>query len=165
MATKKKSLARGRTKGAPQSSRTASKRRVVSALPKSKAKTAHGVLSEICALVLAEPRRLSMRTWCISRDMLAPGEDARDYVARGFPSCGTVGCIGGWTETLRPDAAARITLGIDRDLGEELFYPRELLAQREQTVAHARATVAHIRRFQRKYAAQLKAHELPKGGA
>ena len=123
-------------------------------IPKSKAKTAYGLLSEIAALVTAEPKRFDMSTW-IRREK--HGENAR----RGFPACGTVGCIGGWTQLLRPrEGGAQTILGLTFEQSNELFTPSGWLAEDGQTAAHARKYVAHLRRFQKKYAAQLKAKKL-----
>lgn len=122
-----------------------------SLIPKSKAKTAFGLLSEIAALAIEEPMRMTMNNW-----YLRPG--AWKEPRRGFPACNTVGCVGGWTETLVPNAGADRTLGLSQAQEVELFYPRLLMKDgiaHGQTLAHARKVVAHIRRFQKKYRGQL----------
>jgi hypothetical protein len=120
-------------------------------LPTSQAKTAYGLLSDIAKLALTEPKRMWMCAW--------GGEagNACDYYALGDgPACGTVGCIGGWTDVLRPRGDAWETLGLTGEQRSELFEPRALIRDPEQgTLAHAKRVAAHIRRFQRTYRAQL----------
>lgn len=120
------------------------------ALPKSKAKNAFDLLSEIAALTKDEPRRMRMESWggIIGN---AKGMDKA-------PSCGTVGCIGGWVDVLKgSDEHAIDVLGIDTLQADELFYGEEVNDARQGTVRHARRVIALIRRFQKKYAKQLKA--------
>ena len=106
-------------------------------------------------------------------------------------SCGTVGCIGGWTEGLMAMcmksgavakgklASARLRLrttgsaghrlseaqdllGITEQMANDLFFDRKLCeAEGQQTCTHARAVKRHIEAFQKKHAARLKAHKLP----
>lgn len=119
------------------------------AMPTSRAKTAYGLLSAIAKLALEEPKRMRMETW-LSRDggWLHPSR---------VPACGTVGCIGGWTTVLRPRRMAKDTLGLDGAQADELFLDRPLVWDWPQgTAKHARKVAAHIRRFQKKYASQLK---------
>lgn len=125
-----------------------------SLIPKSRAKTAYGLLSEVARVVTEEPKRFDMSLWrkVEGRTMFPP--------ALGFPACGTVGCLGGWAEVLRPGIAAAATLGLTDDQANELFCPTGWNAVAGQTAAHARKYVAHLRRFQKKYAKQLKAKKL-----
>jgi hypothetical protein len=134
-------------------------------LPKSKAKTAYDLLSDIAALALEEPKRIDMDVFCQRADMPSHAWKPR----AGFPDCGTVGCIGGWASMLKhgkftdeDDAAA--LLGLTAGQACELFYPSDLLADaaggHAQTPAHAAAVVRHIEQFQTKHAAQLKAKAL-----
>lgn len=119
--------------------------------PTSRAKTAYGLLSDIAKLALQEPKRMAMAEWMM--------DERRDSAPdRGFPKCGSVGCIGGWTEALRPRNRADQTLGLSIAQEDELFYdPKLTCADHQQTVAHAKAVARHIAKFQRKYAKQLKA--------
>jgi hypothetical protein len=137
-----------------------------SLLPKSKAKTAYGLLSEIAKLALAEPKRLRMGMW-LDRKAARTFADA--------PACGTVGCIAGWAVMLRgtrqqqremensvycvlADAPATAVLGLDRGQAEELFNPN--VDGSYGTLTHARNAVRRIRRFQKEHAAQLKAKKV-----
>lgn len=141
---------------------------MATSIPKSTAETAYDLLSEVAALALAEPKRINMNTW-----RLRAGVDGCEPV-RGYPECGTVGCIGGWVDTLRnaPSHAAQNILGLTDEQADELFYDDGLLKEAgnveddedddvtdslAQTPEHANNVVAHIRKFQLKYAAQLKA--------
>lgn len=134
-----------------------------SLIPKSKAKTAYGLLSEIAKLALAEPKRLRMGMW-LDREAALTFEDA--------PACGTVGCIAGWAVMLRgtrkqqremetnvycdfSDAPAAAVLGLDSDQAHELFNPQ--VDGSYGTLTHARNAVRRIRRFQKQHAKQLKA--------
>lgn len=128
-------------------------------LPRSKAKTAYGLLSEIRALILAEPKRYDQKNTLVVRDKDIP---SGDY----FPSCGTVGCVAGWVTKLKSRRpmheqnvlrfAARV-LGIDYEKqGDELFNGYAADGE-SQTVEHAESGAAHIARFQKKYRAQLLA--------
>jgi len=127
-------------------------------IPTSKAKTAYGLLSEVAALALAEPKRIDMSRWVCREG--SPSQYEWDYVAplRGYPACGTVGCIGGWVDTLtrKKVGDAYDTLGLGLDAGNELFMPPWWADRDTQSRAHARKVVAHIRKFQKKYASQLK---------
>ena len=128
-------------------------------MPTSKAKTAYGLLTEIAALAIAEPKRIAMSTW---RQTASSGVMVLTHTvfpnaprAVTMPACGTVGCIGGWFQTLSGRSPYEV---IGDTLQEELCYPHALCcAAKQQTAAHARAVVAHIRRFQKKYRAFLLA--------
>lgn len=134
-----------------------------SALPKSKAKTAYGLLSVIRALILKEPKRYDQGDWLA----LATSHDD-DYVPKeGFPECGTVGCVAGWVKTLvaprssaMVSSAARRVLGLSWDQADRLFYRSAPSRLKPQTLGHAKWGAAHIAKFQQKYAKQLKAKRL-----
>lgn len=137
----------------PSSSRTKTK-----ALPKSKAKNAYDLLSEVVAIVLAEPKRYDQARFIERR---ADG----DTVPRGFPACGTVGCVAGWIVTLKGpptfeykdvERLAQDILGPTLDTSD-LFFGGALPGTAGQTKAHAKAGAAHIRAFQNDYEKQLRA--------
>lgn len=137
-------------------------------IPTSRAKTAYGLLSEIAALAIEEPKRMRMGDWRVRRATASVEPDL------GFPACGTVGCIAGWAVTLRRvrlrfhesifggrykehegDAAERL-LGLTSEQSVALFKPQDLVKDPcQQTPEHARKVVAHIRRFQKAHRAQL----------
>ena len=63
-----------------------------------------------------------------------------------------------------PGTYAGNLLGLTGEQEDELFYDGGLLwARDQQTPSHARKTVAHIRRFQKKYRAQLMAKRIERG--
>lgn len=127
------------------------------ARPKSRAKTAYGLLSEIRRLIVDEPKRYNQRTVVYFG---ATGDRA--------PACGTVGCVAGWIYALKRRGAKRNRDGEDviefaeQTLGLDVGAMSRLVdgsaAGREpQTARHAKRGAAHIARFQKKYATQLKA--------
>lgn len=131
-------------------------------LPVSRARTAYGLLSEIAALALAEPKRMRMSVTLLRDD---PASAPNFY-----PACGTVGCIAGWTTVLKGlrtdpfggvlSSAAR-TLGLIGEQEDDLFCDVPLCsATNQQTVAHAKAVARHIREFQKKYRHQLLAKKV-----
>ena len=129
-------------------------------IPKSKAKTAYDLLSEVRALILEEPLRYNQSVW-----LLKQGRD--DGIT--YPSCGTIGCVAGWVATLThpKDAAvnkniddlASDVLGLHGGQDDELF-GYEKVKGRSQTVEHARHGAKHIAKFQKKYCTQLLAKSL-----
>lgn len=138
---------------------------MASLIPKSKAKTAYGLLGGVCAVITAEPLRLDMQIVCL-RD---PAAVSVRY--NKSPVCGTVGCIAGWALTLNGKTTPQETnygvtwyaaelLGLDSTQEEELFQPRRLMGSNQQTAQHAERVVAHIRKFQKKYRAQLIAKQV-----
>lgn len=130
-----------------------------SLIPKSKAKTAYGLLSEIVALIRDEPRRL---------DMSMPLDTDAKNAYELAPSCGTVGCVAGWAVMLRgnPNAKIPITtqgadiLGIPNAV-VDLFYVFPKTSrndhQPETLTRHTAEEIKIIRAFQKKHRAQLLA--------
>jgi hypothetical protein len=128
-------------------------------LPKSKARNAYDLLSEIATLIVDEPRRYNQNVWIAAAD-------GNDFAApRGLPACGTVGCVAGWVRTLKgamesgtTSEVAQRVLGINDIQVCQLFSAGAIqVSANVQTKAYAKAGAAHIRRFQAKHAAQLKA--------
>lgn len=146
-------------------------------MPKSKAKTAYGLLSEIRKLILEEPRRYDQTAW--KRTMSEVPQNLRSH-------CGAVCCVAGWVDTLKseqpvtPERApfetadngryrvsenAQSILGISEQQADELFdgekagerYTRNGGVRVYHLRNHAKRGATHIARFQTKYAAQLKA--------
>lgn len=137
----------------------------VQALLPKRIKTADGLLATIERLILEEPLRYNQ--WDVLTVKWHPmlGDP---HVA--FPDCGTVGCVGGWTVALTRrrqqygsllSNAARV-LGLTGDQAGELF-GAEKAGQGSQTLDHARRGAAHIRRFRKKYRAQLRAKRIRRG--
>lgn len=130
-------------------------------IPKSKAKTAYGLLSEVRTLILAEPLRYNQHDW------LSRKEDHGDLRIR-FPACGTVGCVAGWVATLKAgrkfswmdsDVIAAPLLGLSEFQAHELF--RASAADGSpQTIQHAKSGAKHIAAFQKKYRTQLLAKKV-----
>lgn len=138
-------------------------------IPVSTAKTAYGLLSEVCRLILAEPKRYNQGSWV----KLVTQYD-RAYAADVFPACGTIGCVAGWVTTLKlpanvfdaepfssgnvliGDAAARV-LGLNFQQREQLFAGDAVdkYTYRIGTLAYAKAGVKHIQKFQRQNKHQL----------
>lgn len=139
------------------------KTKTKSAMPKSSAKTAYALLSAVKKAILDEPKRYTQKLYILH----ASDPDDCLMAVRGMPPCGTVGCVAGWVTTLRgvkapyervSQAAARI-LGLDGSQAGRLFLA-DAVTGTPQTAAHAKNGAAHIERFQKEYAAQLKAKKL-----
>lgn len=79
--------------------------------------------------------RFNMMWWSVN------AEDARQFThVRHANYCGTICCIGGWTEALFPEHAARDTLGLTDQEAYDLFYPEHLRDEAEwQSVTPAQA--------------------------
>lgn len=129
-------------------------------IPKSKAKNAYQLLAEVRALILAEPKRYNQEEWIRRVNPMERPEI--------FPSCGTICCVGGWVETLRPSAAAETTLGLSHGQEVELFSGEALFRLRSRasefpatgTQAYAKLGARHITAFMKANAVQLKAKRL-----
>lgn len=135
-------------------------------IPKSRAKTAYGLLTEIENIAAVEPKRIAMRV-CLLR-----GRYLSNYSSYDKPACQTVGCIAGWTYVLTHTANvnefnladtdhAGTILGLTCEQQQELFYPNLTCDKDQQTRSHAHAVIKHIRAFKAKYSRQLRAHRLP----
>ena len=106
------------------------------------------MLRKVKRHILAEPKRISMGFWCLT------GDDVTINSLKASP-CGTVGCIGGWLETLyaaehRKTKTAFQILDMLSDFNGpayNFFYDTRLMAQKPQTAAHARAVAKHIDKF------------------
>lgn len=131
-----------------------------SLIPKSKAKTAYGLLSEVRAIIRAEPKRYDQHDLLTIR-----AEHERND---STPACGTVACVAGWVTVLksrRPldvdqwDYAER-KLGLTPNQGLELFRMSAAGFDDRQTPKHAQKGAAHIREFQQKYRARLLAKKV-----
>lgn len=151
------------------------------ALPRSRAKTAWGLLQDVKRAILAEPRRINMGLFVdTTADQLLPENKV--------PACGTVGCFAGWVSILgRPTGeenreriggyddydATRILNGDDNEDSLNLFtvgrYRNYVFngglgdrcaKTKPGTVAHARAVVARINKFMRVNEKALKARKL-----
>lgn len=135
-------------------------------LPTSRAKTAYGLLSEVIKIA-RNPRRIRMEMWFGDVERSGIVEDER-------PACGTVGCIGGWTEFLYQQGGKRAFKRADEILGfptmanygsdaqaendvaiNGLFYSDVCNDAKQGTVKHARRVISLIRRFQRTHKARL----------
>ena len=138
---------------------------MTSRIPTSKAKTAYGLLSEVRALILAEPKRYHQGIYIDRED-----EEIDDGYEpeHGYPDCGTIGCVAGWIATLKhrepfnysetPIIAAKIIGVYDSSF---LFYAGALPSNlRPQTREYARAGAKHIAAFQRFNRAQLLAKKV-----
>ena len=109
---------------------------------------------------LPEPKRLRMGDW-YERDLSWHFEENK-LTREQAPPCGTIGCIGGFTETCTGGDFSRDAhqiLGLDPAQGEELFYDETLMyAPNQGTPEHVADVIAHINRFAAKYEEQLKGH-------
>jgi hypothetical protein len=126
-------------------------------IPKSRAKTAYGLLSEVRKLILTEPLRYD-------QNELLVFEDSDNWYGE-FPSCGTVGCRAGWVIMLKSiepkrvfdiwDRAEKI-LGLTEGQASELFTSLGATGK-GQSIEHARSGAQGIVEFQKKYSTQLRA--------
>lgn len=144
--------------------------RKLKALPRSKAKTAWGLLRDVRKAILEEPKRANMRTSIADR-----------HPHEGGPACGTVGCIAGWTTILAGKdhdfqntiRRARMILGQTLDyytvgrgdtiFGRDVFNSGEgdrCQNTRPGTQAHADAVVKRLDKFMRINATALRKRRL-----
>lgn len=105
--------------------------------------SAYRLLSKICDLIIAEPKRYNQGQWI----SVQRKEDT--FSGASFPACGTIGCVAGWVETLRSTPArvyradmapgadigvigkrARRSLGLTRGQAAELFDGEALRMER-----------------------------------
>lgn len=136
------------------------------ALPRSRAKTAWGLVQDVKRAMREEPLRVDMRTYARKKSP-----------SKGGPACGTVGCFRGWLSILggeNPDpfvAQGFWTLlpeNVDLSFGPDNKFHvfnagsgDSCESTRPGTRAHARAVIQRINRFAKKNEAKLKAHRLP----
>ena len=136
------------------------KKRVLKSLPRSKAKTAWGLLQDVKRAIQEEPKRANMQV--ITQEHL-PEE--------GGPSCGTVGCFAGWVSILAGKRNVMSTRTAEKILGRKLDYYTvgtlskyvfnagsgdECARTKLGTPSHARAVVNRIKRFMRINKSALK---------
>lgn len=142
-------------------------------LPRSKAKTAYGILSEVRRLILKEPLRYCQTRYIARVDSDGHSVDSigPTHVVEHAPPCGTVGCVAGWIATLaRGDKftyndtqhIAEGVLGLNYDETMELF-KGQAVGGTPQTLDHAKRGAAHIAAFQKKYSKELRAKQLVRG--
>lgn len=154
-------------------------------IPRSRARTAFGLLSDIKKAIHVEPLRMRMSVVCFIPGLTATylrdvsyGEDLNDSNAfkKPLPECGAVGCVAGWsllmsgriTKTQNgtwlgsQTGQARALLGLSTVQGRELFFPQDLMTDPDQgSEAYAARVIDHITMFQMKYEKQLKATKIP----
>lgn len=131
-------------------------------LPKSRAKTAYGLLGEIKRLILAEPKRYNQRVYLEKRGPLTL--NALPLNPKDAPPCGTRACVAGCVATLktrhpRYHEAAYIAghiLGLTYKQKDQLFNGGAASGI-PGTALHARSGAKHIANFQKRHADQLKA--------
>ena len=131
--------------------------------------TAYEVLDIIKEIVLDDPLRVDMSNWLQVYEISDENPVLYGSVKESWiPSCGMVGCIGGWTERL---IGSCHRLGLNKEQEQELFYPSVLNGDlmnwesyqeiegytHPQTSEHARIVADHIIRFQENNFQQLQA--------
>lgn len=160
------------------------KKSVKSLLPQSKATNAYQLLADVIECIKQEPKRLDMNVW---REENGTNVDSSwvDWRQKAnWPACGTIGCVGGWTETLMRSRrkhsnsdAFELLLGSNepdewapsleqavqrrRDL-HDLFYPGFHNHKLAGTARYATAVIKRIQAFMKKHEKTLKARKLPK---
>jgi hypothetical protein len=120
----------------------------------------HFLVHDLTAVVDAEPRRMQMGTWY---RRYHPLSNPSIFKKGAVPPCGTVGCLGGWTEVMIWDdgdtygfMTAGNTLRLSDIQQEELFFDRELVNDWDQgSRVHADRVIAHVRAFAERYKDQL----------
>lgn len=137
----------------------------VKSFPKSRARTAFGLLSEIQKIILAEPKRYDQTDVLSLKSDSGVGSDDK-Y----FPSCGTVGCVAGWVAVLKVPHAEKLgsgnmmlhaedILGISSEQADVLFCG-DAAGDVSNRAAHAKRGARHIEKFKNLHAAQLKAQRV-----
>jgi len=129
---------------------------------RSNAKTAYGLMSDIAAYVLEEPKRLWMGDWIIEGD-----QQIEDIFETQGPACGTVGCIAGNAVVLTGQmgrrqatvtTATEILAGSDYALSDSLynlFLGTDVEAE-YGTEKYAQIVVERIEEFQKKHETALR---------
>lgn len=127
---------------------------------RSNAKTAYGLMTDIRAYILEEPKRIFMGEWIIKG-----AQKIEETLETKGPICGTVGCIAGNATLLagRGDrsifaSALDLLSGDDDELGEHLsslFYGTAVDAE-YGTKKYARIVAQRITKFQQKHKAALQ---------
>jgi len=115
---------------------------------------------------LPEPRRLRMQWWhADATNGLGGLYGLLASTPNMIPECGTVGCIGGWTELVLTGSArleevkVREALGLTYEMADELFYDHAMCSLPNQgTRGHTLAVIRHIKDFARRHETELKAH-------
>ena len=112
--------------------------------------SAYVFLSEfLVGIIRDEPKRMRMAHW---RLYLTDNPEAPNI----FPACGTVGCIGGWTDIATGDRDAEC-LCLSDEQRQQLFYDEALCnAENQGTPEHAEAVIAHLLSFCERYRTQLE---------
>ena len=79
-------------------------------IPKSKAKTAYGLLADVYKAIEEEPRRFYMEYVC----PVYRGKEIVDTELHGkkLPECCTVGCYAGWVQYLKGSNVDSISFGV-----------------------------------------------------
>lgn len=93
-----------------------SKGRSLQPIPLSRARTAYGLLRDVQRVILAEPKRVNMKTYAVD-------PEKEGYSNR--PACGTVGCFAGWVVVLSKGRQVALNGGGDEAgklLGWDLHY-------------------------------------------
>lgn len=128
---------------------------------RSNAKTAYGLMTDIRAYILEEPKRVYMGDWIIR------GKKAIELkFETEAPVCGTVGCIAGNAMVLRGRLmtsrvgaeAARLISGGDKLIEEklwDLFLGAKVNAEYGSS-KYARIVAARITRLQRRFKTKLQ---------
>lgn len=131
---------------------------------RSNAKTAYGLLSDIAAYILEEPKRVYMGDWVITNM-----DEIRDEFGVEGPECGTVGCIAGnalllsgrpmqWVESNATDLLGGADGNLQDDV-DDLFLDVEVDAP-YGTKKYAQIVAKRIAKFQKEHKAALKAVEI-----
>lgn len=130
---------------------------------RSNAKTAYGLMSDIKAYILEEPKRVWMGDWVIE-DM---DEIKTDFGVEG-PACGTVGCIAGNVKILTGNLGKMISTqrlamdvlgGGSNDLEDDLYdlFHETHVDAKYGTKKYARIVAKRIEEFQAEHEQELRA--------
>ena len=92
-------------------------------LPVSNAKTAYGLLNDVKAVILEEPKRVYMGDWAIEGKsdveyFCSTHMQTREGRTVNGPACNTIGCISGWVTFLKPEKR------VHASCGENIVAPR-----------------------------------------